>query len=117
VAQGPAPERGAQPFQGRTPLGGIAHVTGGGIPGNVPRVLPDGLGARIDRRAWEIPPIFSLIQAKGGIADDEMYRAFNMGLGLVLAVAPEDADAVRARLPASFVCGEVIRGKGVEWAT
>ncbi len=99
------------------PIRGIAHITGGGIPGNVPRVLPEGLGARIDRRAWEAPPIFRLIQAKGGIAGEEMYRAFNMGLGLVLAVAPEHAEAVHAQLSGSFICGEVIRGKGVEWAT
>lgn len=99
------------------PIHGIAHVTGGGIPGNVPRILPEGLGARIDRRAWDVPPIFRLIQEEGGIADEEMYRAFNMGLGLVLAVAPEDADSVRSKLAGSFFCGEVVRGKGVEWAT
>ncbi len=99
------------------PIHAIAHITGGGIPGNLPRVLPDGLAARIDRRTWHVPPIFRLIQAKGGIADEEMYRAFNMGLGFVLAIAPHDVDAVRAKLPGSFLCGEVIRGKGVEWAT
>ena len=113
VAQGPSPERGAQQA---SPLRGIAHVTGGGIPGNVPRVLPEGLGARIDRGAWDVPPIFRLIQSKGDIVDDEMYRAFNMGLGIVLAVAPDDADAVRAHLPGSFICGEVVPGKGVQWA-
>ena len=99
------------------PIHGIAHITGGGIPGNVPRVLPEGLGARIDRSAWQIPPIFRLIQSQGGIADDEMYRAFNMGLGLVIAVAQEDAEAVRSKLADSFFCGQVVRGKGVEWAT
>ena len=99
------------------PIRGIAHVTGGGIPGNVPRVLPEGLAARIDRHAWDVPPIFRLIQAQGGIADEEMYRAFNMGLGLVIFVAPENADAVRSQLAGSFICGEIIRGKGVEWAT
>src|SRR3990172_6439706 len=107
------------------PIHGIAHITGGGIPGNVPRILPDGLGARIDRSAWKAPPIFGLIQAKGGIADEEMYRAFNMGLGLVLAVAPEAAEDICTKLTGSFICGEVVgadagasgRGKGVEWAT
>ncbi len=103
--------------QQAAPLRGIAHITGGGIPGNVPRVLPEGLGARIDRRTWDAPPIIRLIQSQGGIAEEEMYRAFNMGLGLVLVVAPDDAEAVRAKLPGSFICGEVIRGKGVEWAT
>lgn len=109
--------------QRAAPLRGIAHITGGGIPGNVPRVLPEALGARIDRSAWDVPPIFRLIQARGGVSDEEMYRTFNMGLGLVLAVAPEDADSVRSQLAGSFFCGEVVpygpsaRGKGVEWAT
>ncbi|TMB65781.1 MAG: phosphoribosylformylglycinamidine cyclo-ligase, partial [Chloroflexi bacterium] len=80
-------------------LNGIAHITGGGIPGNVPRILPGGLGARIDRASWRVPAIFRPIQERGGIDDDEMYRAFNMGLGLVLVVAPQDAEAVLARLP------------------
>ena len=96
-------------------LRGIAHITGGGIPGNVPRVLPEGLGARIDKRAWEVPPLFRLIQERGNIAEDEMYRTFNMGLGIVLAVAAADAEAVRSQLPKAFVAGEVMRGKGVVW--
>ncbi|HET9477258.1 MAG TPA: AIR synthase-related protein, partial [Dehalococcoidia bacterium] len=99
------------------PLHGIAHITGGGIPGNLPRILPQGLGARVDRSAWRVPPVFRLIQSQGRIEDGEMYRAFNMGLGLVLAVAPEHADAVRSKLAGSFICGEVVPGKGVEWAT
>jgi len=101
----------------RPPIKGIAHITGGGIPGNVPRILPSGLGARIDRTSWRVPTIFRLIQEHGGIDEDEMYRGFNMGLGLVLAVAPADADAVVGQLLDSWVCGEVIAGKGVEWAT
>jgi phosphoribosylformylglycinamidine cyclo-ligase len=98
-------------------LRGIAHVTGGGIPGNVPRVLPEGLGARIDKGAWETPPLFRLIQERGTIAEEEMYRTFNMGIGIVLAVAPTDADAdgVRSQLPGALVVGEVVRGEGVEW--
>ncbi len=98
-----------------SPIRGIAHITGGGIPGNVPRILPPGLGALIDRDSWEAPPIFRLVQAAGGIAEGEMYRTFNMGLGLVLAVAPEDAETVRQRLPDAFVCGRVVRGGGVQW--
>jgi phosphoribosylformylglycinamidine cyclo-ligase len=101
---------------GQAPLlKGIAHITGGGIPGNVPRMLPEGVGARIDRTAWEVPPIFRLIQERGNIAEEEMYRTFNMGIGMVLAVAPADADAVRAQLPRALVVGEVVRGTGVEW--
>jgi phosphoribosylformylglycinamidine cyclo-ligase len=100
-----------------TPIRGIAHITGGGIPGNVPRIMPDGLGARIDRASWRVPAVFRLIQEKGGIDGDEMYRAFNMGMGLVLAVAPQEVDPVLAQLSEAWVCGEVIEGKGVEWAT
>lgn len=100
-----------------SPLRGIAHITGGGIPGNLPRIMPPGLGARIGRSAWRVPAIFRLIQERGGVDEQEMFRTFNMGVGLILAVSPEDAGAVLAQLRGSFVCGEVIRGKGVEWAT
>ena len=96
-------------------LKGIAHITGGGIPGNVPRMLPEGLAARIDRAVWEPQPIFRLIQERGNIAEEEMYRTFNMGIGMVLAVSPADAETVRSRLPQALVLGEVVRGKGVEW--
>jgi phosphoribosylformylglycinamidine cyclo-ligase len=97
-------------------LNGIAHITGGGIPGNIPRVLPPGLGATIDRDAWRVPPIFRLIQKEGGIDEEEMYRAFNMGLGIVLAVDPANVSEVQAKLPEAFVAGEVISGDGVVWA-
>jgi phosphoribosylformylglycinamidine cyclo-ligase len=97
------------------PLRGIAHITGGGIPGNVPRILPEALGARIDRAAWETPPLFRLIQQRGNVDEEEMYRTFNMGIGIVLAVAPEDVEAVRAKLPEAMVLGEVVRGAGVVW--
>jgi phosphoribosylformylglycinamidine cyclo-ligase len=100
-------------------LKGIAHITGGGIPGNVPRVLPKGLGARIDKAVWEPQPIFRLIQERGSIAEEEMYRTFNMGIGIVLAVAPADADAVLSQLSSAsggLAVGEVVRGQGVEWA-
>ena len=102
-------------------LKGIAHITGGGIPGNVPRMLPDALGARIDKRSWDVPPLFRLIQSydpsgeRGNIAEEEMYRTFNMGIGIVLAVAPADADAVRSQVPGALVVGEVVRGAGVVW--
>jgi phosphoribosylformylglycinamidine cyclo-ligase len=101
--------------QRAAPLRGIAHITGGGIPGNVPRILPDKLGARIDRSAWETPPLFRLIGERGNVAEEEMYRTFNMGIGIVLAVAAEDAEAVRAQLPEALVVGEVVKGEGVVW--
>ncbi len=70
---------------------GIAHVTGGGIPGNLVRTLPDGCRARIARQRWRVPPLFALIQKRGAVSGDEMFRTFNMGLGLLLVVPAEAA--------------------------
>jgi len=91
---------------------GIAHITGSGIPGNLPRILPDGLGARLRRGSWQVQPIFRLIQERGNVAEDEMYRTFNMGLGMIVACAPQDMDALRAQLPEALVVEEVIAQKG-----
>ncbi len=96
-------------------LRGIAHITGGGIPGNLPRILPDGLGARLDRESWRVPALFRLIQETGGLDEAEMLRAFNMGVGVIVAVAPEDAAEVSQDLPESWVIGEVTAGDGVDW--
>ena len=65
----------------------VAHITGGGLPGNMPRVLGPGVDAVFDRRSWEVPRIFAEVQAAGGVEDDEMLRVFNMGIGMVVAVA------------------------------
>jgi phosphoribosylformylglycinamidine cyclo-ligase len=73
---------------------GLAHITGGGITENLPRTLPEGCAAEVDLRAWSAPPIFRLLQDRGGIAGDEMLRAFNMGVGLVIACAASDAQRV-----------------------
>ncbi|KFZ40159.1 MULTISPECIES: phosphoribosylformylglycinamidine cyclo-ligase [Thermoactinomyces] len=73
---------------------GMAHITGGGFVENIPRVLPEGACALIDRSSWEIPPIFSLIQKEGAIGIEEMYQTFNMGIGMVLIVPEEEAKAV-----------------------
>jgi len=70
----------------------VAHITGGGLPGNVPRVLGPGVDAVFDRSAWSVPPIFAEIQAAGGVEDQEMQRVFNLGLGMVIAVPPQEAD-------------------------
>ncbi|HUL57950.1 MAG TPA: phosphoribosylformylglycinamidine cyclo-ligase [Anaeromyxobacteraceae bacterium] len=78
----------------------IAHITGGGLPGNVPRNLPDGTRAVLDERRWTRPPIFDLIEAEGQVPHDEMHRTFNMGLGLTLVVAPADEARARAALAA-----------------
>jgi len=94
-----------KPVLGR--LKGIAHITGGGIPGNLPRILPDGLAARLRRGSWPVQPIFRLIQERGKVAEDEMYRTFNMGLGMILACAAGDVEAVRSQVPEALVVGEV----------
>jgi phosphoribosylformylglycinamidine cyclo-ligase len=95
-------------------LHGIAHITGGGIPGNLPRVFPDGLGARLDTGSWRVPPLFELIQRTGNVEDGEMYRTFNMGAGIIVAVAPAEADAVLAEIEGGWRIGEVVEGAGVQ---
>lgn len=98
---------------------GLAHVTGGGIPGNLPRVLPDGLGARVDRDAWTVPPVFRTLQEAGGVARGEMDRAFNMGVGMIAVVRPDEADALVGHAAGAglegWPIGHVIAGHGVEY--
>jgi len=116
-----APHRGylsaLEPLLERGKIRALAHITGGGFPGNLPRVLPDGLAARVRRGAWEVPALFRIIQQGGGIGDDEMFRTFNMGIGMVLAVAPSDLHDVEHSLErrgeASFVIGALEAGSGV----
>ncbi len=76
---------------------GIAHITGGGFIENIPRILPQGLCARIERGAWPVPPIFELLRSRGGLQDAQMYNTFNMGVGMVFAVPQAQADAFLAR--------------------
>ena len=83
-----------RPLLDRQSLKGLAHITGGGITENLPRVLPEGCGAEIDLRAWDVPPLFHLLQERGSIAREEMFRAFNMGIGLIIACAPREVERV-----------------------
>jgi phosphoribosylformylglycinamidine cyclo-ligase len=83
-------------LRGRADVRALAHITGGGLIDNVPRVLPEGLGAEIDRAAWSVPPLFTALQDAGGVHPEEMWRTFNMGIGMVSVVPPEDADSVRS---------------------
>jgi phosphoribosylformylglycinamidine cyclo-ligase len=92
---------------------GLAHITGGGITENLPRIFPDGCAAEIRRDAWVVPPIFELIAERGQIARDEMFRAFNMGIGLIAACADADADAVLQTLAAAGERGAVRIGRVV----
>jgi phosphoribosylformylglycinamidine cyclo-ligase len=78
----------------------LAHITGGGLPENLPRVLPEGLAARVDRRAWPMPPVFRWLADEGGIDDAELLRTFNCGIGMVLAVAGSRATAIAEALQA-----------------
>jgi len=91
---------------------GMAHITGGGLVDNVPRVLPKGLMARFDSRSWTVPPIFRLIQERGGVDRDEMYRVFNMGIGMAIVCSPGDTERFTQALPEAKVVGEVVAGSG-----
>ncbi|GBD11758.1 Phosphoribosylformylglycinamidine cyclo-ligase [bacterium HR23] len=92
---------------------GMAHITGGGLIENVPRILPPGLGARFRLGAWEVPPLFRLIQQAGQVEEGEMFRVFNMGVGMVVAVAPEAVAAACRAVPEAVTIGEVVEGEGV----
>jgi phosphoribosylformylglycinamidine cyclo-ligase len=108
-----------EPLLERDKVRALAHITGGGFPGNLPRVLQEGLGARLRRGSWEVPPLFRLIQAGGGVSDEEMERTFNMGVGMVVVVSPSDLHEVEHSLErrgeTSFVIGSVVAGSGVTW--
>ena len=106
-------------LDGGIDLHGASHITGGGFFENIPRCLPHGLGARIDKSTLQIPPIFSLLQKKGNIPERDMFNTFNMGTGMVLVVAKEDVDKAVAALnregEGARVIGEIVAGEtGVE---
>lgn len=99
---------------------GMAHITGSGIPGNLCRALPPSLDALVDREAWPRPRVFSFLQAKGNIPEEEMWRVFNMGIGYCVIVKPAFAEAVEEKLTKIgervFKLGKVVKGKGeVRW--
>ena len=98
---------------------GCSHVTGGGFYENIPRMLPDNVLARIEKDSYPVPPVFSLLQKKGDLAEKMMYNTFNMGIGMVLAVDAADADKTLAALEAAgekaYRIGRIEAGqKGVE---
>lgn len=96
-------------------INGIAHLTGGGFPGNIPRIMPKGLGAKIKLGSWKVLPIFRLIQKLGKVEEKEMLRAFNMGIGMVLVVDKEKKDEVMGMLKGAYEIGEVIAKEGVHY--
>ena len=96
---------------------GMAHITGGGLPGNIIRILPPTCKAVIEKGRWEIPPIFALIES-GGVPEDEMWRSFNNGIGMVVVVDPSVAEEVAQQArqlgEKAFIIGEIVAGEGVE---
>ena len=94
----------------------MAHITGGGLVDNVPRMLPKGVDAVFDCRSWEVPPIFKFFQEVGKVDPAEMYRVFNMGIGYVLCVRPKDLAKTMAALArakaAPIVVGQIAKGTG-----
>ncbi len=100
---------------------GIAHITGGGLIDNPPRILPEGTAMRLKRGSWPVPPVFTWLQRLGGVAEPEMFRVFNMGVGMVVVVAEYFADSIvrhlnhKAHVP-SWIIGEIVAGpRGVVW--
>jgi phosphoribosylformylglycinamidine cyclo-ligase len=89
-------------------IGALAHITGGGWEGNVPRTLPNGLGVEVDTGSWPVPAIFTLIQQRGDIADEEMVRTFNVGIGMTVVVPEAQADAALAAVPDACRIGRVV---------
>ncbi len=118
-----APHRGylqaVEPLLERGSIRALCHITGGGFPGNLPRVLPEGLGAVLRSGSWEIPPLFRLIQKQGSVSDTDMYRTFNMGVGMIVVVSPAELHEVEHSLErrgeTSFVIGRVASGEGVRF--
>jgi len=93
---------------------GIAHITGGGFIGNIPRVLPQDVAAHLHKDSWDIPPIFKLIQEKGAMEEAEMYRVFNMGIGMTIVCSPQQVAQIVTILPQAKVIGEIIKREDEE---
>ena len=112
--------RASEPLLDRQLAKGLAHITGGGITDNLPRIFPDGMGAVIARDAWDVPAIFTFLQHGGGVKDDEMLRAFNMGIGMIVACDARYQSEVLAILQTSggsgsTVIGSIVEGSSVEY--
>ena len=92
---------------------GLAHITGGGLLENVPRILPEGLTARIEKDSWPVAEVFKELQRLGGIAEEEMYRTFNMGIGMAVIVGNEEADSVMEAASnlgeEAYLIGEIVQ--------
>jgi phosphoribosylformylglycinamidine cyclo-ligase len=95
---------------------GLAHITGGGLTDNIPRILPQGAGVEINKGSWPVLPVFTVMQQIGDVAEREMYRTFNMGVGMVIVTSPPDVDRITSHLQQEgamvYQIGRVINGKG-----
>ncbi len=115
----PSYQAALRPLLDRRIVRGMAHITGGGLVDNLPRMLPDGLVAKLDPASWPVPPIFSFLVERGGVSPSERYRAFNMGIGYVIAVAPGDLDETLRLLAGTpgtgnaTVIGQVVANDGM----
>jgi phosphoribosylformylglycinamidine cyclo-ligase len=101
-------------WEAGVPIHALAHITGGGVYDNLPRVLPSGLGAAIQRESWDIPPIFELLVEHGRLSEREAFHALNMGLGMLVVVPPDTAEAVLRALPEARLVGQVVPSDGVK---
>ncbi len=103
-------------YKRKRPISGMAHITGGGLPGNVNRALPEHVDAKLSRKSWPVPTLFKFLQKHGNIAEDEMLRVFNMGIGYTLIVRPHFAEAVAEKLRQSgetvYTLGKITPGSG-----
>jgi phosphoribosylformylglycinamidine cyclo-ligase len=99
------------PLLSRGLVHGLAHITGGGLPGNLPRMLSTGLAARLDPSSWTAPPIFAPL-GEYGLSAEELYRTFNMGIGMVVACAKGEAEAILQELPGAWAIGHVVEQQG-----
>jgi len=97
----------------QAPIKGMAHITGGGIPGNLPRILPKGLGAILEKDSWTVPVEFQWIQQTGNIDEEEMFETFNMGIGMLVIVNAHDAQKICSTYDQIFPIGNVIEGEGI----
>ncbi|KAJ9508756.1 hypothetical protein QJQ45_028058 [Haematococcus lacustris] len=96
-------------------LKGVVHITGGGMTENIPRVIPNGLGVKVNATSYQVPELFQWLMAAGNVPLDDMRRTFNMGVGMIMVVDPENVAAAQALVPELWVLGEVVEGEGVTY--
>jgi phosphoribosylformylglycinamidine cyclo-ligase len=101
-------------WEAGVPIHALAHITGGALYDNLPRVLPSGLGAAIQRESWDIPPIFELLVRQGELSEGEAFHALNMGLGMLVVVPPDMAEAALRALPEARLVGKIVPGDTVQ---